>query len=114
MLADILFLKENIVAGDAWMSDEYTANASFGQIIMIRYSFSCVAANSTASINGNAFANVLKIRMRPEIRSLSGPWGGTFEVYDLYYAKGVGLIYVKKTRNNFVESEQFLRRWQVN
>lgn len=114
LLADIPFLKENIVAGDAWMSAEFSATASFGQVILIRYSFSCVAANSTASINGNNFVNVHKLRMRPEIRSLSGPWGGTFEVYDLYYAKGVGLIYVKKARNNFVESEQFLRRWQVN
>jgi hypothetical protein len=52
--------------------------------------------------------------MRPQIKSETGPWGGTFEQYDLYYAKGIGLIYARKTKNGFVESEQFLRRWQVN
>lgn len=114
ILKDVKFLQDNLATGDAWMSDEFKGPASFGQVILIRYDYTCTAANSTANINGNVFVNVHKVRMRPQIRSESGPWNGTGEMYDFYFAKGVGLVYIKKTKLGYVESEQFLRRWQVN
>jgi hypothetical protein len=114
ILKDMRFLSDNLATGDAWTSDEFKGPASFGQVILIRYDFKCIAANSTANINGNIFANVHKLRMLPQIRSESGPWGPTNELYELYYAKGVGLIYVKRVKGGYAEYERSLRRWQVN
>ena len=111
---DMIFVKDNLATGDAWSSDEFKGPATFGQVILIRYDFSCIAANSTATVNGTAFINVHKIRMRPQIRSESGPWNGTGEVYDLYYAKGVGVIYANRAKLGYTEYEMFLRRWKVN
>jgi hypothetical protein len=111
---DILFLKEGLATGDIWVSDEYIGPASFGQTIFIRYEFTCDDANAVVTINGKTFANVYKITMRPQIRSATTyPYNITGEKRELYYAKGVGLIYTKFTVQNFTQLEMQIRNWLV-
>jgi hypothetical protein len=110
----IPFLKENLSTGDSWQSAEFSDTASFGQVILLRYQFSCMDANATVTINGNAFINVYKMVMKPQIASVSNPYGYTGEIYTYYYAKGVGIVYAKKTRDGFTLSELALRSWLVN
>ena len=114
LYGDILFLKEGISTNDVWYSKEYSGTASFGQVILLRYQFTCTNASAGVNINGKVFANVYKIRMIPQIRSLTADYGNTGEVYDYYYAKGVGLIYAKKVTNGFRKFEQKLNNWFVN
>lgn len=108
------FLKENLATGDSWQSDEFSGVASFGQIILLRYQFRCTNANATVTINGNAFSNVYKMEMRPQITSVSNPFADTGEIYTYYYAKGVGMVYFKRTRDGFTSSELLIRSWLVN
>ena len=114
LYGDILFLKEGISTNDVWYSKEYSGTASFGQVLLLRYQFTCTNASAGVNINGKVFANVYKIRMIPQIRSLMADYGNTGEVYDYYYAKGVGLIYAKKVTNGFRKFEQKLNNWFVN
>jgi hypothetical protein len=111
---DIPFLKENLTTGDSWQSPEYTGTATFGQVLTIQYNYSCLNANAGVVINGNAFANVYKIKMMPQIKSINNPYGSTGEVYTYYYAKGIGLIYLKETRDGFTLFELQIRNWLVN
>ena len=111
--AEIPFLKEKLTAGVTWVSPEYTGTASFGQTILLRYRFLCTDANAAATVNGVTFGSMYKIRMLPEIASVGNNWGSTFEAYDFYYAKGVGLVYGAKALNGFTQYQQTLRRWQV-
>jgi hypothetical protein len=112
--ADIPFLKENLTTGDNWESAEYTGTATFGQVIILKYKFLCIDANATVIINGNAFTNIYKIVMQPQIRSLSDMFGYTGEIYNYYYAKGIGIVYFKRTRDGFTLSELQIRDWLVN
>ena len=114
VFGSILFLKENLAAGDRWLSDEYTGIASFGQQITTQYQFFCVAINAAVTINGKVFSNVYKIKLKPAIKSDANVYGYTNEEYDLYYAKGIGLIYLRKFLGGFSQYEQKIRRWVIN
>lgn len=114
LYGDILFLKEGISTNEVWYSKEFSGTASFGQVILLRYQYTCTNANAGVNINGKVFANVYKIRMIPQIRSLTADYGHTGETYDYYYAKGVGLVYAKKVTNGFRKFEQKLDKWFVN
>jgi len=113
IVMDIPFLKENLTTGDSWQSSEYTGTATFGQVLTIQYNYSCLNANAGVVINGNAFSNVYKIKMMPQIKSINNPYGYTGEVYTYYYAKGIGIIYSKGTRNGFTIFELQIRNWLV-
>ncbi|MFL5741028.1 MAG: hypothetical protein ACJ75B_12475 [Flavisolibacter sp.] len=108
------FLKENLTTGQNWTSDEFSAAASFGQTIIIHYRYACTDANATVTINGKAFTNVYKMETRIEIKSVNNPYGPTGEIYLTYYAKGIGLIYSRRTVMGFTQSEIQIRNWQVN
>jgi hypothetical protein len=112
--ADILFLKENLAKGESWGSDEYTGAAAGGQSIMLQYIFNCVDNNASVSINGKAYSNVYIITMRPQIRSLDHAYDFTGEQRDLYYAKGVGLIYQRISLRGVTSSEEKVRNWVVH
>ena len=52
--------------------------------------------------------------MMPKIKSATTyPYASTSERYDLYYAKGVGLIYSKVVVNTFTTYEKQIRNWVV-
>jgi hypothetical protein len=113
---DIPFLKERLATGDTWASPEYIgpSNAA-GQTIYLQYDFSCLNADAAVTISGKTFVNVYEIEMKPTLRSaLTYPYQGTGEIYRLYYAKGVGLIYMKLTSLGFTLKEFQIRTWQVN
>lgn len=112
---EILFLKENLTTGNTWMSDEYISTVTGGQTIYLQYDFSCLDANATISINGKTFINVYQIQMKPTIRSaITNPYVSTGEIYNVYYAKGVGLIYNKETSLGSALVEFRIRNWLVN
>jgi hypothetical protein len=111
---DIPVLKDNLFTGDKWSTDEYIGTASFGQKIYFKYDLFCIAGNVAATVNGKTFGNVCKIVIAPQIRSdVFFPFNSTGERIELWYAKGIGLIYSKKT-NNFSTFEWFARYWMIN
>ncbi|MEO8173805.1 MAG: hypothetical protein ABI581_12005 [Sediminibacterium sp.] len=110
---DIPVLKDSLTTGDTWSSDEYIGTATFGQKIYFKYDMFCIAGNVAATVNGKTFGNVCKIVIAPMIRSdVFFPFASTGERIELWYAKGVGLIYSKKT-NTFSTFEWFLRYWMI-
>jgi hypothetical protein len=114
VFADIQFLQEGLVSGSNWFSDEYSGTIQGGQTILLRYVFSCADANASVVINGKAFSNVYKIIMKPQVRSLGGSYDPTDEQYNLYYAKGVGLIFDQKVAQGYSQSLFQIRNWLVN
>lgn len=114
IIKDFPFLREYLKTGDTWISDEYIGTATFGQQIFIRYDFTCDNANATVMLNGKTFTNVYKIVMRPKIRSaVTYPYDTTGERVDIWYAKGIGVIYSKKINNSFTIFEDQIRYWQI-
>lgn len=113
--ADIPFLREYLVTGATWKSDEFIGTATFGQTLFLQYNFSCEDANATVTINGKTFSNVYKITMLPQIRSaITYPYSSTGEIRDFYFAKDIGLIYTKATNNSFTLLELQLKNCLVN
>jgi len=108
---DILFLKEGLTNNATWLSAEFSGTES-GTAKKLRYKFTCVDANGTATINGKSFTNVYKIKMEPEVSTSGGPFTPEGIVWDIFYAKGIGMIYTKGT---FGPStlEYKIRNWQV-
>lgn len=111
---EILFLKEGLSTGEVWYSKEYSGLITGGQTVLLRYQYTCANSNAGASVNGKAFANVYKIKMIPQVRSLVADWANTGEIYDYYYARGVGMIYAKKVQNGFRKFEYKLESWLIN
>ena len=111
---DLPFLKENLTAGQAWMSAEYSDTASFGQVINLQYDYVCLSADISTVINGKAFPHVYVVQMKPQIRSLDHGFNNTGEVYTYYYAKGIGLIYYKETNLSSNYGDLKLDTWVVN
>jgi hypothetical protein len=110
--ADIPFLKENLQTGSTWQSPEYidtTATDTF----TLRYQFSCLDNDATVTFNNGAFAHVYKIKMLPEIKTNKGVYSYTTEEYLFYYAKGIGLIYLKKILGGFTQQELQIRNWHI-
>jgi hypothetical protein len=114
VMGDIHFLKENLNTGDSWISGEYSGTIQGGQTILLQYRFSCIDANATVVINGTAFSNVYKISMSPELKAVGGSYDPTGELYDIYYAKGVGLIYDRKSLRSYSQDVIQIRNWLVN
>ena len=114
IVKDFPFLREYLKTGDTWTSDEYIGTATFGQQIFLRYDFTCDNANATVSLNGKTFTSVYKISMRPKIKSATTyPYESTTELVQIWYAKGIGVIYSKKINNGFSIYENRIRYWQV-
>jgi hypothetical protein len=111
VVGDILFLKEGLATGTTWNSAEFTGTIG-GIAAKLRYQFTTVDANATVTLGGKSFTEVYKINFKPQI-SL----GGTAYVDDAitwqaFYAKGVGLIYLKGTAGAGVYEIQ-IKNYQV-
>ncbi|MEP7253935.1 MAG: hypothetical protein ABI683_16190, partial [Ginsengibacter sp.] len=112
---DLLFLKEDAVTGTAWESPQDTGLLSIsGQPVVLKYTFRCTAANVGKTIQGKSYQNVIVIQVRPQVRSLTDVWSETGEITDLYYAKGVGLIYAYYTNVGFIKLHWELGSYMVN
>ncbi len=112
--ADLNFLKEGLNTGDSWYSTQFSAPASFGQVILLQYYYICRNANAAVVVNGKAFTNVYIIEMHPEVSAVSYTPGYTNETYTYYYAKGVGLIYYNLSNGYYTQPEMQIRNWLVN
>ena len=111
--AEIPILKENLSVNATWQSPTYIDTTSDGSIIKLKYDFTCLQNNAFVTLNGKAFANVYVIKMLPAILSTTD-FEYTNEMYVFYYAKGIGLIYLKKKLSGFTQKELRIRNWFVN
>ena len=108
---DILFLKENLTTNTTWNSAEFSGKEG-GVSKKLRYVFTCTDAAATVTVGGKSFSNVYKITFKPQVSTSGGAF--TNEVLDwiAYYAKGIGLIYIKGSVPGF-ESVTSIRNWRV-
>lgn len=114
IIKEVPILREYLVTGDKWYSEEYIGPASFQQVIYLRYEFNCTDANATVTVNGKTFVNVYKIQLKPQIRSaITYPYSYTNETLDFWYAKGIGLIYYKRVKDSYSIYEKQIRNWTV-
>ena len=109
--ADIPILKENLTNGATWTSAEYSGQDN-GVATKIKYLFTCVDANGTATINGKSYTNVYKIRFKSQTAVGTGPFVDEGLVWDAWYANNVGLIYMNGTYGTDTYSMS-LRNYQV-
>jgi hypothetical protein len=111
---EIKFLSNDLLVAGISSSNEFTGTLASAETRYLVYIFYMVDANATVTLNGHTFTNVYKIRMVPGIRSsLTLPLTNTSETFELYYGKGVGLIYLKKTDNGVIKTEWQIRNWKV-
>jgi hypothetical protein len=114
IITDVPILREYLVNGYKWYSDEFYGPTSFQQSIYLRYEFTCTNANATVTVNGKTFVNVYKIQLKPQIRSaITYPYAYTAEIIDFWYAKGIGLIYYKRVKDASSIYEKQIRNWMV-
>jgi hypothetical protein len=88
----ILFLKEGLSNNQTWSSAEFSGVAG-GNPTKIRYDFTCTNNNATVTVNGKTFNNVYKIKMEPKFNIMNLGYNATGEVWEFFYAKGIGLIH---------------------
>jgi len=114
LYTELFFLKQNPAQNEYWESPEFKDEAMFNQVLMLKYGYKCLKANAVVTVNGKAFADVWIMEMRPQLRTLTDPWGYTNEIYTCYYAKGVGLIYYKAISNfGYRKAEMQISSWLV-
>ena len=88
---EILFLKENLSAGDTWQSADFTG-ASNGANVTLRYEFTCTGVDETVPLNGKTYSGVTKIEFKAVTVENGTPTDAS-PVFTLYFAKGIGLVY---------------------
>jgi hypothetical protein len=112
VIGDINFLKEGLTANQSWTSAEFVGKMS-GNPAKIQYSYTCTAAGTTATINGNNFNNVYEISWKPRINlNNTGYVDEPGRSYESWYAKGVGLIYFKLIDSSGSATLN-IKHWQV-
>jgi hypothetical protein len=87
--AEILFLKENAPVNTTWDSPEFTGQFN-GTPGKIKYSFLIQQVNTTLTVNGVNYTNVIKVFMKGLVDDGSGYVEDTH--VESYYARGIGLI----------------------
>lgn len=106
---DVFFLRDNLDAGDSWTNDVGITVGGVPAEILIVYT--CTAANTTATVNGKSFTGVYKVSGKLQLAM----GGVTTDVAteEAYYAKGIGLIYLKGSGSGG-EYEQHIKNHKVN
>jgi hypothetical protein len=110
---EIYFMNDILYKGTSWESTEFMGSIQGGQQIVLKYIYTCLAKNTTVTLNGKAFANVYILNMRPEVKALNYGYNSTGEDYYYYYARGIGIIYMLKLVHGSIESEWQLKAWDV-
>lgn len=92
---EYIFLKDNAAAGSTWDSPIINFNLSNGGVtanINLKYHFTVAATNTTTTVNGTPFSNVIK--MQVDVMAIIPPSTSyqTYQTSYYYYAKGVGLV----------------------
>ena len=96
VIGEFIFLKEGLATNDTWETAEFSGTFS-GNPIKLKYTFKCIDANATVTVNGKSYANVYKISWKPQVKVGVAPYQDEIVSHESWYAKGVGLI-----------------KWQVN
>jgi len=112
VFADLPFLKEGLTTGATWNSPEYTGTMS-GQNGKIRYVFNCTNANTTVTVGGQNFTNVTVINFKSQVSMLGSPYADEGLVWTVYYADGIGMIYIKAVLNGTTELEANILHYHV-
>jgi hypothetical protein len=108
---DILFLKEGLANGTTWTSAEFSGTIN-SIAAKLRYQFTAVDANATVTLGGKAFTEVYKINFKPQISLAGTAYTDDAVSWEAFYAKGVGLIYLKGTAGAGVYEIQ-IKNYQV-
>lgn len=95
VFADFNFLKENAATNTTWSSAEMNGTVS-GNAAKLRYDFKIVSANTSFTVNGVTFNNVIQVSCTAQVSLLGAPYTA-LDITNFYYAKGVGLIKLKNT-----------------
>jgi hypothetical protein len=112
VVGDINFLKEGLASNQSWTSAEFSGKMN-NSPAKLQYAYTCTAASTTATINGNNFNNVYKISWKPRINlNNTGYVDEPGTTYESWYAKGVGLIYFKATIASGSAAIN-IKHWQV-
>jgi hypothetical protein len=86
---EILFLKENAANGTTWQSAEFTGLMS-GQPSKLKYVFTIAQNNTTVTVNGVTYTNVIKVDWKIQVDNGSGYTDDT--IMESWYAKGIGQV----------------------
>lgn len=111
--ADIIFLKEG-PTGTTWTSATYSGT-DMGVAISLKYVFTVADANTSITVNGKTYTNVMKVVQQTQV-SVSGSPFTTVETVENYYAKGIGLVKSIGTLTGTSTPDYVLniRHYQVN
>ncbi len=114
---DILFLKEGLTTSQTWTSAEWTGtDTTDGISKKLRYVFTCIDANGTATIGTNSFTNVYKISFKSQTAPAgSSTWTDEGLTWDAWYAKGIGTITLRANLPGlpFPAYQLDIKSWQV-
>ncbi len=89
---EILFLKENAAVNTTWESQEFTGLSS-GVPIKLKYQFKIELVNTTLTVNGVTYTNVIKVAGKTMVDVGTGYIDD--QLSESWYAKGIGLIKVR-------------------
>jgi hypothetical protein len=114
--APLNFLKEKLTNDTIWRSGEYTSYDSLtGKPVTLRYVFQCVNADANLYVNGINYQHLYSIIMQAYTRpDGSADFKPSRDINSFYYAKGIGIIYMKKVNHFYDRIEVKLRNWKVN
>ncbi len=90
IFGNILFLKENAATGTSWTSSTFTGVVG-GVSASLKYNFKIENANTSLTINGKSYTNVIYVSVVPQVSLFGAPFT-TIENNEFYFAKGIGLI----------------------
>ncbi len=93
VFTDINFLKENAATGTTWASAELNGTSG-GAAAKLRYDFKIESANTSLTVNGVTFTNVIHVSCTAQVSILGAPFT-PLDISNFYYAKGGGLIKAK-------------------
>jgi hypothetical protein len=107
---NLLFLKNTLATNDTWDAD-FPATSSLAPVpVILRFKYTVVNANATATVNGKNFTNVYHIRWMPQLGA-NGQFQDLLQVpVDDFYAKGIG--WIREAEGS--TTAQAIRNWQVN
>jgi hypothetical protein len=86
---EILFLKENAPNGTNWESAEFTGQIG-GTPGKMKYVFTIEQANTTLTVNGVTYSNVIKVAWKVRVDDGTGYVDDSAN--ESWYARGIGLI----------------------
>jgi hypothetical protein len=86
---EILFLKENAPINTSWESAEFTGAVS-GVPLKLKYTFNIEQNNTTVTVNGITYNNVIKVAWK--VRTDAGAGYVDDTIMESWYAKGIGQV----------------------